>query len=79
MKREQRYIVLKLKDLANVLTREETKTLTALCNKVTEHRLLRGARLLTCVVVEDDWPEYEPTWAALERRMDSITQGKRAV
>jgi hypothetical protein len=56
--REERYIVFKVKDLS-------------------EHKLgwvrdvirLNNIPTVDAVVVEADWPEYEPTWAAIERRV----------
>lgn len=56
--REERYIVFKVKDLS-------------------QHKLgwvrdvirLNGIPTVDAVVVEADWPEYEPTWAAIERRV----------
>jgi len=55
--REERYIVFKVKDLS-------------------EHKLgwvrdvirLNDIPTVDAVVVEAGWPEYEPTWAAIERR-----------
>ena len=60
--REDRYIIFKVKDLS-------------------EHKLgwvrdvirLNDIPTVDAVVVEADWPEYEPTWAAIERR---VTGGK---
>ncbi|MBK4999494.1 hypothetical protein IAE37_001770 [Pseudomonas sp. S31] len=56
--REERYIVFKVKDLS-------------------EHKLgwvrdvirLNDIPTVDAVVVEADWPEYETTWAAIERRV----------
>lgn len=56
--REERYIVFKVKDLS-------------------EHKLgwvhdvirLNDIPTVDAVVVESDWPEYEPTWTAIERRV----------
>jgi len=56
--REERYIVFKVKDLS-------------------EHKLgwvrdvirLNDIPTVDAVVVEADWPEYEPTWSAIERRV----------
>ncbi|RSC25271.1 hypothetical protein EGT09_02165 [Pseudomonas putida] len=56
--REERYIVFKVKGLS-------------------EHKLgwvrdvirLNDIPTVDAVVVEADWPEYEPTWAAIERRV----------
>lgn len=74
MKREERYIVLKLTDVSAALTDVDAKALKAICDKVTEHRIRRGAAMMDCVVVEHDWPEYEPTWAAIERRVDALNE-----
>jgi hypothetical protein len=57
-KREERYIVVKLKHLA-------AQQRAPLVNFL----LTNGIPKVDCVVVEDDWPEYEPTWTAIERRM----------
>ena len=70
MQREKRYLVLKLKDVDASLTAEECGHLDALCNIVAEHREAAGKRPLMCVVVEDDWPEYDPVWKMIEERMD---------
>lgn len=56
--REERYIVFKVKDMS-------------------EHKLgwvrdvirLNDIPTVDAVVVEANWPEYEPTWAAIERRV----------
>lgn len=56
--REERYIVFKVKDLS-------------------EHKLgwvrdvirLNNIPTVDAVVVESSWPEYEPTWTAIERRV----------
>ena len=40
--------------------------------KVGEHRTGIGKPPLDCVVVEADWPEYEPTWKAIEARVTGI-------
>ena len=70
MKREIRYLVMKLRDLDAALTDTERDILSAIASKVELHRQTAGKRFLRCVVVEDDWPEYEPTWTAIAARMD---------
>ena len=70
MEREYRYMVFKLKDIRAALTREERAFLKHLAGKVHDYRLGEGKQTLECVVVESDWPEYGPTWAAIEERMD---------
>lgn len=68
-KREERYIVIKHADADAVLTQPEQATLYRLCTKILAHRQKRGKVPLQCVVVEHDWPEFEPTWKAIEERM----------
>jgi len=68
--RETPYVVLKAKDLqAAGLSDVEFDALSAVCAKVDQHRRDAGKLDLECVVVEKDWPEYEPTWQAIERRV----------
>lgn len=77
MEREARYVVLKIKDLDKSLTALEIRILTDICAKVAESRAAAGKTPLRCVVVESDWPEYEPTWKLIERRVDAKpAQGK---
>lgn len=57
-KREERYIVVKLKHLAGL-------QVAPLRNFLRENRV----PTLDCVVIESDWPEYEPVWKMIERRM----------
>ena len=54
-KREERYIVLKLKRLPN----DEAEYL----------RDCHPKSMVECVVVEHDWPEYHLVWAMIEHRM----------
>jgi len=68
--REERYIVLKLSDVAR-LRPDTIERLNALVDLVRERREAAGKSPLECVVVESDWPEYEPTWAAIKARMDA--------
>jgi hypothetical protein len=71
MKLEPRYVVLKLKDMkAAGVTMAETTSFNVVCDKVTMHRLGAGKGMLECLVIEKDWPEYEPTLAMLEARVD---------
>lgn len=69
--REQRYVVLKITDIAAIgLSTVELAIFNATCDKVSRARIRRGKGPLECVVVERDWPEYEPTWQAIKQRMD---------
>ena len=64
--REDRYIVFKTSDLGNSLKGDEIRRLAL---EYEEQRRLKGKKPLECVVVEKDWPEYEPTWKAIEARV----------
>lgn len=57
-KREERYIVVKLKHLAGLQQ-------APLRNFLRENRVPQ----IECVVVEHDWPEYHLVWAMIEHRM----------
>jgi len=70
VKRENRYIVFKMKDCLQALTSQGRATLSLLAAKVHFWRKRAGKLPLKCVVVESDWPEYEPTWKAIEARVD---------
>ena len=65
-KREERYIVFKLADLGTSFKGDEIRQLA---REYVEQRRRNGKPPLECVVVESDWPEYEPTWKAIEARM----------
>lgn len=58
-KRENRFIVVKLKD-ASPRTQQFLRSYLATCN-LPERQY---------VVVESDWPEYEQVWAMIEARVD---------
>lgn len=61
--REDRYTVIKHKDLSGV-PRELLVELRLVLDRLGEFTPERKY-----VVVEDDWPEYEPVWAMIEARM----------
>ena len=67
--REERYIVFKLSDVEEHFTPGEKQQLARLEEVQRVGREEAGKPLLRCVVVEKDWPEYEPTWKAIEARV----------
>lgn len=69
MQREERYYVLKLKDVEKYLNQDDKMRLARIGRDIDMERQHEGKQALQCVVVESDWPEYEPTWAAIERRV----------
>ena len=68
-KREERYIVFKVSDVAEHLTATEALHLARLYEIQRVGRKEAGKSELECVVVEKDWPEYEQTWQAIEVRI----------
>ena len=68
-KREERYIVFKLSDVEEHFTPGEKQQLARLVEVQRVGREEAGKAPLECVVVESDWPEYEPTWKAIEARV----------
>lgn len=69
--REDRYIVFKLSDLGDSLKGDEIRRLA---REYAEHRQRLRKKPLECVVVEKDWPEYEPTWGAIAARVTGAEQ-----
>ena len=69
--REERYIVFKISDVVEHLTATEVLHLERLYEIQRVGRKEAGKSELECVVVESDWPEYEPTWRAIEARVTS--------
>lgn len=55
-KREERYIVFKIKDL----------TLDQTCD-LRDYIAEQGIKAPECVVVESDWPNYEHVWQTIEQ------------
>lgn len=66
--RETRYIVIKRSDLAKLdqaglLRPESLDGLVDICGRLPPREY---------VVVESDWPEFQPTWAAIEARVSGL-------
>lgn len=75
-KREPRYVVFKLKDIEKYLTEGEKDSLMCIGDEIAYGRANDGKQPFNAVVVEQDWPEFEPTWAAIEARMTANAVGK---
>ena len=61
--REERYIVIKRKDLQKVPVNYRKHLVDPMLS------LLNHLPRRECVVVESDWPEYQLVWAMIEHRM----------
>ena len=59
-KREERYVILKISHM--------DQTQKEILPRLLE---VNGYKPVAGVVVEADWPEYEPTWDAIKKRMES--------
>jgi hypothetical protein len=70
MLRETRYSVIKITDGLAYLTHEQCNKLDELLGIVAAGRARDGKRPLKCVIVEDDWPEYEQVWQLIEDRVE---------
>ena len=78
-KREDRYVVLKIKDLREHMPQLMINHLMTIVEEVEARRRSAGKLPLECVVVESDWPEYEPTRAAIEARIANTEYAKVGV
>lgn len=73
--KEDRYLVLKNKNIQDCLTETEQEILDALVWKIKKHRVECCKPPLNCVVVESDWkPEYEQTWELIKNRVKHHTE-----
>ena len=67
-RRENRYIVIKMKDALKYLTPAQFRELSNIERSITVGRGSESKPPLTAVVVEQDWPEYEIVWKMIEDR-----------
>jgi len=72
MKREHRYIILKIKDTSKYLSEMDHRLLGAMMDKVNFGRTADGKPPLKCACVEHDWPEYEEVWKMIATRVDGV-------
>ncbi len=78
MKREDRYIVIKQADVeegrkSGRITHNDQFQLNAVADLLTVSRADHGKAPLQCVVVENDWPEYEHVWELIRLRVEKAT------
>lgn len=67
--REDRYIVFKLSDVERYLTDADRAHLAMMKNDIDAGRDCANKPPFKGLIVESDWPEYEPTWKAIEARV----------
>jgi hypothetical protein len=71
MELENRYIVLKRRDVDEHLNEDEKITLSVLCETVDDGRRNKGKPSIDALVIESDWPEYGLALDAIVERVDS--------
>jgi hypothetical protein len=67
--REPRYIVLKITDMEKYLNKVEQANVLAYGSIIGSGRASDGKPPFNAVVVEQDWPEFDMVWEAIEKRM----------
>ena len=72
--REDRYIVFKLSDVERFLTDSDRAHLAMMKNEIDAGRDCANKPPFKGLIVESDWPEYEPTWRAIEARVTGAEQ-----
>ena len=72
--RENRYVVFKRSDMRKYLSQSECKQVEGLALHICLSRECDGKHPLNCLIVEPDWPEFEPTWGAIEARVTGAEQ-----
>ena len=75
MERENKYLVLKLKDINKYLTNKEKGELDDILKSISTAKYPdmnpEVYNELDCVVVEKDWPMYEQVWNLIENWVDN--------
>lgn len=74
MEREERYVVLKIKDIEHFLSTSQKDDLHDIRGTIDAYRRMTKKGELKAVVVESDWPEYERVWKMIEARVNMENQ-----
>ena len=67
--REERYIVFKVSDVERYLTDKDRANIAMMKMEIDTGRDCANKPPFKGLIVEADWPEYEPTWKAIEARV----------
>jgi hypothetical protein len=73
--REDRYIVVKHSDIQGFWREDVREQFFAALERLNEHHVRIPQRKY--LVIESDWPEYEPVWRMIEKRMSDDTMTPR--
>lgn len=77
--REERYVVFKIKDIVKYLHAVDREVISSISDRLSLLRKADGKRPLVSLVIESDWPEYEPAWSQIKARVVSEQTDKRNV
>ncbi len=75
--RENRYLVLKNKDIERYLTEEQHDALQRMRLQIEAGRIEDHREIRDFVVIESDWPEYERVWQMIEHRAKQLKETRR--
>ena len=78
-KQEEGYIVFKLGDLHRYCPDFNISSIERVWQIIAEGRALEGKRPFSAVVIENDLPENEPIWKAIEARVTGAQPAQKAV
>ncbi|MEW8139386.1 MAG: hypothetical protein AB2761_20170 [Candidatus Thiodiazotropha endolucinida] len=78
MEREDRYIVIKRKDVEKYIGPCDQEQLQKIIDIITYGRLEEGKRFTEYVCVGDDWPMYEQVWQMIEEWVDGAASSSMA-
>ena len=67
--RKERYIVFKISDVERYLTDKDRANIAMMKMEIDAGRDCANKPPFKGLIVEADWPEYEPTWRAIEARV----------
>ena len=73
-KREPRYVVFKIKDIHAYLPPHLVEAVKYAGETIAVGRACEGKPPFNAVVIEQDWPEFEMVWAAIEKRVSGDEQ-----
>ena len=65
-KRYNKYLVLKISDLEQYLSREDHKMLALIVEKVRQNRILKGKKIHQYIVVNQELPYAEQVWKLIQ-------------
>lgn len=68
-RREPRYVVFKITDIHKYLSEFNQGQIMRLGGIIAEGRAMDGKPPFNAVVVEQDWPEFDMVWQAIEDRV----------